>query len=227
MSNKRIFVQNTEEMLQVKRFVFNSFQVNTYIVFNEKGSCAIIDAANDSDTEDRMLADFIEKNGLKPVYLLNTHAHIDHILGNDFVAEKYGLQLAADFDGNKYLDRSKEQAVMFGFRLKAVVKPNIALSDKQTLMLDEDRLQVLLAPGHADGSLCFYSEADGFVITGDVLFDHSIGRTDLPGGSFETLQKSIITQLYTLPDETIVFPGHGPQTTIGIEKRENPYVRAL
>lgn len=214
-------------MLQVKRFVFNAFQVNTYVVYNEKGLCAIIDAANDSDTEDKLLADFIECNELKPNYLINTHAHIDHILGNDFVVKKYGLQLAADFEGNKYLDRAQEQATMFGFRLKAVVQPDIALSDKEILMLDEDRLLILSTPGHADGSLCIYSESAGFVITGDTLFDHSVGRTDLPGGSFEILKKNIINQLYTLPDETIVLPGHGPQSTIGIEKRENPFVNGL
>lgn len=211
-------------MLSVKFFTFNSFQVNTYVVYDETGECAIIDAANSSDAEDTLLASFILEKNLKPVMLLNTHTHIDHILGNEFVSEKYGLPLSAHQDGMFLLKQAATHARVFGFRLNRVVDPSNFLSDNQVLKIGNNTLKVLLAPGHADGSICYYSEESDFVMTGDVLFDHSVGRTDLIGGSFDKLKDSILTKLYTLPDSTIVYPGHGPSTVIGIEKRENPFV---
>lgn len=214
-------------MLSVKTFIFNSLQVNTYVVYDETKACAIFDAANSSNTEDAMLADFISENNLKPTMLLNTHTHIDHILGNQFVAENYGLDLSAHQDGLDLLKLAASHAEIFGFRLNRVVNPKILLSENQILKIGNSTLKVICVPGHADGSLCYYCEDSDFVMTGDVLFDHSIGRTDLQGGSFEMLKNNILSKLYTLPDHTIVYPGHGTPTKIGIEKRGNPYVTMI
>jgi glyoxylase-like metal-dependent hydrolase (beta-lactamase superfamily II) len=211
-------------MLQLKKFVFNAFQVNTYLVFDETGECVIIDAACENEYEEDELASFIESAGLKPVMLLSTHAHIDHILGNAFVAEKYKLELAAHADSNQYLHNAVEHAASFGMQLKKVIKPGIFLTDGQELHFGNSSLLVLETPGHANGSICFYNQANGFIIAGDVLFYQSIGRTDLPGGDYDVIKNSIWVKLFVLPDDTVVYPGHGPETSIGSEKVSNPFV---
>jgi glyoxylase-like metal-dependent hydrolase (beta-lactamase superfamily II) len=211
-------------MIHVKRLVFNPFQVNTYILFDETGECAIIDAACSSADEDHQLSAFIQERGLKPVLLLSTHTHIDHVLGNGFVAEKYKLPLMAHPDGIRYLENAHAYAESFGLHLSKVVNPTEVLADGQILHFGNSSLKVLHAPGHADGSVCFYDEQTPFVIAGDVLFYQSIGRTDLPGGDYDVLKNSIWEKLFVLPEQTIVYPGHGPETTIGSEKVSNPFV---
>ena len=161
---------------------------------------------------------------MKPVLLVNTHTHIDHILGNSFIASHYKLKLAAHKDSAQFIHRAKGQAQMFGMEMDSTKSIDIFLSEEETLDFGHSSLQILLTPGHADGSLCFYSEKDNFVITGDVLFNQSIGRTDLPTGDYDLLQKSIWEKLFTLPDETTAYPGHGPETEIGFEKIHNPFV---
>lgn len=211
-------------MIQLKKIIFNAFQVNTYILFDETNECVIIDAACSTTKEDEELARFIEHNHLKPVMLLNTHAHIDHILGNSFISNRFNLKLTAHPDGEMYLIDAQSSAKVFGFRLTEVIFPQQLLTDNQVIKFGNSQLTVLHTPGHAEGSVCFYNSDAEFVITGDVLFNQSIGRTDLPGGDYDLLKKSIWTKLFTLPDVTVVFPGHGPETTIGSEKIDNPFV---
>lgn len=211
-------------MIQIKKFVFNPFQVNTYILYDETKECVIIDAACSDSEEENQLSSFIEEMGLKPVHLLCTHAHIDHILGNAFVANRYKLQLSAHEDGKMYLTDAPAYAASFGMQLNELVQPTQMIKDNDTISFGNSSLKVLFAPGHANGSLCFYSEADGFVVSGDVLFYQSIGRTDLPGGDYDILKNSIWSKLFVLPDETVVYPGHGPETNIGSEKISNPFV---
>jgi glyoxylase-like metal-dependent hydrolase (beta-lactamase superfamily II) len=211
-------------MITIKRFTYNAFQVNTYVLHDETGECIILDPGMDSPEEENEITSYIEENNLKPVLLVNTHTHVDHILGNTFIAEKYGLQLAAHQDAAQFLHGAKGHAMVFGIKLDKVKEIDIFLEEGEQLKFGNSSLEISLTPGHADGSLCFYSENDGFVITGDVLFNQSIGRTDLPTGDYEKLQQSIWKKLFILPDETVAFPGHGPETTIGFEKANNPFV---
>ncbi len=211
-------------MLQVKKFIFNPFQLNAYVVYNETGEALIFDPAVSNAGEMQQLEDFIAGKKLVPKLLVNTHSHIDHIIGNQKVAERYGIKLAAHPAGQPFLDRAFDSAERFGLQLDVVKAIDIPLNGDEELKLGDDVLQVLDTPGHADGSLCFYAEKEGFVITGDVLFYQSIGRTDLPTGDYDKLQKSIWEKLFVLPDETKVYPGHGPDTKIGREKTENPFV---
>ena len=211
-------------MITIKQFTFNPFQENTFLLSDETKECIIIDAGMDGDLEEDEISSYIAENGLQPVLLVNTHAHIDHILGNSFIAKTYQLELAAHKDCVNFIERAASQAQMFGMKMDKTKSIDRFLSEEETLDFGNSSLQILLTPGHSDGSLCFYSEKDKFVIVGDVLFNQSIGRTDLPTGDYDLLQKSIWEQLFTLPDETVVYPGHGPETTIGFEKLHNPFV---
>ncbi len=211
-------------MITIKRFAYNAFQVNTYVLSDESNECIIVDPGMDSTDEENEITAYIEENNLKPVLLVNTHTHVDHILGNSFIADTYNLKLAAHKDSQHFLKSAKGQAMVFGIKLKAVKEIDTFLEEGADLKFGNSSLQIFLTPGHANGSLCFYSEKDGFVITGDVLFNQSIGRTDLPTGDYEKLQYSIWNKLFVLPDETVAFPGHGPETSIGFEKVNNPFV---
>lgn len=211
-------------MITLKRFPYNPFQVNTYILHDESNECIIIDAGMDGTMEENEIVNYIESSKLKPVLLVLTHGHIDHILGNNFIAEKYNLQLAAHADAVPFIERAPAYAQTFGVSIENPKEIDLYLEEGKDLSFGNSALKILETPGHADGSLCFYSEKDRFVITGDVLFNQSIGRTDLPTGNYEVLQQSIWEKLFTLPDETIAYPGHGPETTIGYEKLNNPFV---
>lgn len=211
-------------MITLKRFAFNPFQVNSYVLHDETHECIIIDPGMENDTEEKQLTDYIEKNNLKPVLLVNTHTHIDHVLGNNFVAEKYKLKLAAHKDAEHMLQLAPEFGRNYGITLGRLKQIDLYLDETMELKFGHSVLKIFHTPGHADGSLCFYSEKDHFVITGDVLFYQSIGRTDFPTGDYNLLQKSIWEKLFTLPDETIAYSGHGPQTSIGYEKINNPFV---
>lgn len=211
-------------MITVKRFSYNLFQVNTYVLHDETKECIIIDAGMEGPMEENEISSYIESLSLKPVLLVNTHAHIDHILGNNYTAEKYMLKLAAHPDSVPFISRAPSYAQTFGVRIDNPKTIDIFLDENEDLKFGNSKLKVLHTPGHADGSICFYSAEDKFVITGDVLFNQSIGRTDLPTGDYDLLQKSIWEKLFTLPDDTIAFPGHGPETTIGYEKVSNPFV---
>jgi glyoxylase-like metal-dependent hydrolase (beta-lactamase superfamily II) len=211
-------------MLTIKKFIFNPFQLNAYVVYDENGDCLLFDTAVSTDAEMQQLETFISGNNLTPKLLVNTHSHIDHIIGNRKVAERYHLKLAAHPGGQGFIDRAADSAARFGLPFDGMKEIDILLNEGSTLTLGKHVLKVFYTPGHADGSLCFYAEPEGFVITGDVLFHQSIGRTDLPTGDYDLLQKSIWEKLFTLPDETVVYPGHGPDTSIGVEKKTNPFV---
>ncbi len=210
-------------MLEIKCLVFNPICVNTYIIYNESKDCIIIDAGNCNINEDDRLFKFINDNNLKPIMLLNTHAHIDHILGNNSVAKKYNIPLAAHPDGKEYYKTAYAYAAAFGmdYNEEETLYPSIDLYDGRLINIGDDVLEVIFTPGHAKGSCCFYCERQAFVITGDTLFCRGIGRTDLPGGSYRELMESLETRLFTLPKETVCFCGHGPETTIDSEKLRN------
>ncbi len=211
-------------MIKQTSFVFNVFSENTYIIYLETGEAAIIDPGNSDVAENRKLADFISDNGLKPVLLLNTHAHIDHVLGNHFVHEKYGLSPKLHKADLQILDALVYSSQFYGVNAIASPKPDAFLEEGDIVKLGNEELEVIFAPGHSPGSICFYSAKHKLLFGGDVLFRESIGRTDLPGGDFDTLAHHIHTKLFKLPDDVVVYSGHGPATTIGHEKMHNPFV---
>jgi len=211
-------------MITIKKFAFNPFQVNTYVLSDETGECIIIDAGMQGDLEESEITEYINNHSLKPIMLLLTHAHIDHIVGNSFIADKYSLQLTAHKDCVPFFKNATAYASTFGLTLEKVKDIDNYIDEGNEIEFGNSKLKVLFTPGHANGSLCFYSPEDNFVITGDVLFNQSIGRTDLKTGNYDLLQDSIWEKLFTLPDETIVYPGHGPETSIGFEKVNNPFV---
>lgn len=210
-------------MTIVKTFTFNPFQVNTYLIYNETKECVIIDAACIDKQEEAELETFITVNNLKPVLLLSTHTHVDHIPGNCFVMEKYKIPYKIHEEGLQFVRSAKGYALGFGFPLENVALPTDYIKDKEIISSGGIQLEVLYTPGHANGSVCFYNKPDNYVIVGDVLFNGSIGRSDFPTGNHEMLIKSINERLFTLPDNTKVYSGHGPATTIGFEKRNNPF----
>jgi glyoxylase-like metal-dependent hydrolase (beta-lactamase superfamily II) len=211
-------------MLQIKSFEFSPIQENTYILYNEFNDCIIIDPGCYFEEEKEGLSRFIEEAGLKPVMLINTHCHLDHVFGNKYVAEKYGLTLQIHEGEKKVLDFAPASGLMYNMPFDNYAGDFNYLKEGDIVTLGHDKLQVLFTPGHSPASLSFYCKENSFVISGDVLFYRSIGRTDLPGGDFDTLVNSIRTKFFVLPGETKVYSGHGPVTTIGEEKRENPFL---
>lgn len=212
-------------MLQVHAFTFSPVQENTYLLISDRGDCAIVDPGCYFPEERQILREFVEKEGLRPVLLLNTHCHLDHVFGNRFVHETWGLSLHLHRDEKPVLDFAPVSGRQWQLPFDSYEGPLVYLEAGQKVNIGEEELEIRLAPGHSPGHLVFYYPAGGFLIGGDVLFRGSVGRTDLPGGDFATLERSIRSQLYTLPDETVVYPGHGEPTTIGQEKASNPFVR--
>lgn len=210
--------------LSVHVLTFNPFEENTYVIYSDNGECIIIDPGCFDDTERSELIDFIKENNLRPVRLINTHCHIDHILGNAFVASEYSIGLEIHEGELPVLKAGMAVAGIYGVPYNPSPVPQKFIRENDVIELDSIRLKVLFTPGHSPASICFYNEQDKWVIGGDVLFYESIGRTDLPGGDHGTLLNSIRTQLFTLPDDTAVYPGHGPKTTIGYERMFNPYL---
>lgn len=214
-------------MLSIKCFEFNPIMENTYVLYNEAGLCCIIDPGCYFEEERQTLKRFIEDKKLTPVYLLNTHCHLDHVFGNKFVSETWKLQLHLHETEKVVLGFAPKSAEMYGLPFDNYSGEMIYLKDGDIIKIGGDELKVLFTPGHSPGSVSYYNEKDGFLISGDVLFCGSIGRTDLPGGDFATLENSIQTKLYTLPNDTKVYPGHGGSTSIGFEKNNNAFVRGV
>ncbi len=210
-------------MFHLKSFVFSPIQENTYVLFNEERHCIIIDPGCYFDEEKNTLVEFILENKLEVKILLNTHCHLDHVFGNKFVSERFGIIPRIHPLEEKVLAFAPTSGLMYNLPFDNYTGSFIYLKEGDTIMLGNDALKVIEAPGHSPGSICFYNEAQHFIIGGDVLFNRSIGRTDLPLGNHATLINSIRTKLFVLPDETIVYSGHGEPTTIGEEKRENPF----
>ena len=212
--------------MKIKSFAFNPFQENTYVVYDETKECIIIDPGCYTDKERDELRRFITSEGLKPVKLINTHCHIDHVLENKFVSELWDLELYMHKEDLPLLENAGNIGKMYGFEdYEGSPYPKHFLAQDDTLTFGESSFKILFAPGHAPGHICLYSKEDNLVIAGDVLFQGSIGRTDLPGGDHNTLINSIKTQLFPLPNETQVFCGHGPSTNIGYEKKNNPFLQ--
>jgi hydroxyacylglutathione hydrolase len=212
-------------MLTVKAFIFNPVQENSYVLYNEKKQCCIIDPGCYFEKEKQELKAFIEKTGLQPILLLNTHCHLDHVFGNKFVHDEWGLKLHIHQKEKPVLDFAPASGEMWQLPFENYSGELIFIKEGSTIKLGDSELEVRFTPGHSPGHVCFYDEADGFAISGDVLFNGSIGRTDLPGGDFDILINSIQTQLFTLPDDTKIYCGHGPMTTVGFEKQNNPFVK--
>jgi glyoxylase-like metal-dependent hydrolase (beta-lactamase superfamily II) len=210
-------------MMRIFKLVFSPIQVNTYILAEDSGDCAIIDCGCYDTEESDELTKFIAEKSLKPVMLLNTHSHLDHIFGNNFILEHYGLRThASELDETNRIS-APHHAMIFGMTMEVPPEPGEFISDNQIITFGNTKLLALHVPGHTTGSIAFYSESDNCVFTGDALFAGSIGRTDLPGGNYEILMNSIRNRLFVLPPSTIVYPGHGEATTIDNEIKTNPY----
>ncbi len=211
-------------MLKIKVFTFSPIQENTYVLYNEINECLIIDPGCYFPEEQQELEVFIAKNSLTPKMLLNTHCHLDHVFGNKFVAEKYNLTLHLHPKEEVVLKFAPTSGLMYEMPFDNYQGELIFLNEGDTITLGEDELEIIQVPGHSPGSICFYCKAQQFIIGGDVLFNGSIGRTDLPLGHHQTLLNSIKQKLFVLPGEVIVYSGHGRDTTIGAEKKSNPFV---
>ena len=212
-------------MLHIHQFTFNPVQENTYVLYNEKGAACIIDPGCYFSSEEQALKNFIQNTNLTPVLLLNTHCHLDHVFGNRFVQHEWNLTLHLHPLEKGVLDVAPASGKLWGMPFESYDGDLKYLNEGDAVTLGDDVLEVLFTPGHSPGSICFYSKAHKFLIGGDVLFNGSVGRTDLPGGDFKTLEKSIKTKLYTLPADVVVYPGHGDSTTIGAEMQTNPFVK--
>jgi hydroxyacylglutathione hydrolase len=210
-------------MLSIQSFVFNPFSENTYVVFDETHEAVIIDPGCYERSEQAELDSFISTNNLHVKFLLNTHCHIDHVLGNNHVKEKYKVPFIIHSIEEKVLRAVKSYAPNYGFAQYVEVLPDRFIEEGETFSFGNTQWQILFLPGHAPGHIGFYDESAKVIFSGDVLFDGSIGRTDLPGGNFETLIESIHQKLFTLPNEVVVYSGHGHTTTIGKEKVSNPF----
>lgn len=212
-------------MLAVQVFTFSPIQENTYVLVNERREGVVIDPGCYDEAEREALADFFTQNGVQPKLLLQTHCHLDHVFGTRWLAGAYNLVPHLHPLEEELLSLAPAMGLAWDMPFDSYQGPLVYLEPGQILNIGEDRLEVLFVPGHSPGHCCFYCAAQGFVIGGDALFRDSIGRTDLPGGDHETLLRSIRERLFTLPEDTMVLPGHGPGTTIGYEKRNNPFLR--
>jgi len=212
-------------MTQVAAFTFNPFQENTYIVYDDSKECILIDPGCYQAEEKAELISFIQQNELKPVRLLNTHCHIDHVFGNRFISDTYALDLEIHEGELVVLNYVPQVAQMYGIPYpEPSPLPKKYIQEGEVIEFGNTQLKTLFTPGHSPASISFYSEAAKFVIAGDVLFKGSIGRTDLPGGNFDTLINSIKNELFPLGDEVKVYSGHGEPTTIGLERKTNPFL---
>lgn len=213
--------------MKIVKFGFSLFGINTYVVVDPTtGKCAIVDPGMIDPEEENALANYIERNEYQVTHVINTHLHIDHVAGNHFAIERFHVPVMAHQDDESLGERIDLQTAQFGMSEKIDnVTISTYLHDGDTIEIGEGHLEVLHVPGHSQGSVALYDREGGFVIVGDALFAGSIGRTDLPGGSYPQLIDSIKSKLMSLPDSTVVYPGHGPATTIGIECQSNPFLR--
>lgn len=209
-------------MINVAFFTFNPFQENTYLLYDQTGECVIIDAGCYTPDEEKRLSRYIADKKLKPVLLLTTHGHIDHVLGNRYVMDTYNIDLAMHAGEVPVMDATKWYGETMGLKVAESAPPTRLLQAGDVVSFGKSELKVLYVPGHSPAHIAFYCHEQQFIVSGDVLFRGSIGRTDLPGGDFDTLIESIETQLFVLNDAVKVYSGHGQATTIGYERKHNP-----
>ncbi|MBR6656028.1 MAG: MBL fold metallo-hydrolase [Alistipes sp.] len=211
--------------MEIKSFVFNPIQENTYVLWDETKECVIVDAGNCSAREDGALAEFIAENGLKPMMAINTHCHFDHIFGVEFLRDNYGVKFAASSADNELLRSAKEHCSMFGIEPYALPEAiDIDLASVEEVRFGNTVLRVIATPGHSKGCVSLLHEESKTLFTGDTLFRESIGRTDLPGGDYPTIMRSILGKILPLGDEVTIYPGHGDKSNIGHESLYNPFV---
>lgn len=211
--------------MKIKKFTFNPVSVNAYLLWDETKEAVLIDPACFYPAEELELSRFIENEGLKIVHILNTHGHFDHLMGNDFATTKWNLKVKIHSGDAFMAGQARQDAVFFGITMKNPASTSEPLSEGDLIKFGNSSLRVIHVPGHSPGSVAFYDKEDKLLVVGDILFEGSVGRTDLPGGSHELLITGIKEKLLTLDDEVVVYPGHGGHTTIGWEKRTNPYLK--
>ena len=214
-------------MLTIHSFCFNAFQENTYVLFNEQKEAIIVDPGCYLKHERETLSNFINEKGLTPKLLFNTHCHLDHVFGNNYVCELYGLTALIHPNEQIILDRLPEAAARWGVETDAFRGAVSYINQDEVIQFGNDAFKVLATPGHSPGSVCFYNEAQDFLLGGDLIFLDGVGRTDLPGSNPLDLINSITTQIFPLPDTLTIYSGHGEPTTWGREKAKNPYIRHL
>lgn len=213
--------------MKVVKFGFSLFGINTYIVYDQSThKCAIIDPGMIDTEEEEALERFVKRNDLSVTHIINTHLHVDHAIGDKFTSDVFGAPILAHKDDEQLGSRMREQAAMFGIQEKI---DNVSVSeylyDGEKIKIGNGELEVLHVPGHSPGGVALYDREGGYLIAGDSLFSGSIGRTDLPGGNYSQLIKAVKEKLLTLPGDTVVYPGHGPATTIAREAATNPFLR--
>lgn len=211
-------------MIKLHRFTFNPFQENTYVLSNDTSECLIIDPGCWDQNELNELSAYIHDNDLEPKLVLNTHCHIDHILGNKAVCEAFGIELHIPKGELQLLERGEQMAQTFGLTYDGSPDPSDWLEEGNNIRFGNSDLEVIACPGHSPAHIVLYDRVGKMMVGGDVLFLESIGRTDLPGGDHDTLIRNIKEKLFVLDDDIKVHPGHGPTTTIGHEKRSNPFL---
>lgn len=211
-------------MIKIKKFVVGPLGENSYVLSDETGECVFVDPGFYYEEEHEEIDDYISDNKLKPVNITNTHCHFDHVMGVEFVRKKYKIPFHAHNDDAFLITRAENQAIIFGFKMKPISPIDKFVTENDRVKFGNTALKIIHVPGHSPGHLVFYSAEENFLIAGDVIFYGSIGRTDLPGGNYQTLISGIKEKLFVLPDDTIVYSGHGPETTIGFEKENNPFL---
>ena len=212
-------------MLRIKSFTFNPFQENTYIAYDETKECIIVDPGCYDAKENGILKEFIEQNNLNPVALVNTHCHLDHVFGNKFVADTYNLSPVMHKLDLPMLEYAPLAAKKYGVHLGELPDVKEFVEEGDVLKFGNSEFEVVFTPGHAPGHICLVNKVENITLSADVLFHLSIGRTDLPMGDHETLLTSIREKLFTLDDTMVIYPGHGPKTSIGFEKENNPFLK--
>ena len=211
--------------MKIARLIFNPLQENTYVVWDESLEAVVIDAGNMSERENAILEQFLSERGLKPVYALNTHGHFDHLMGVEFLRQRYGAKFAVSSKDKFLVENATQSAELFGVRAGDMPeKIDVDLEGMQSISFGQSELQIISTPGHTPGHVAFYEPEAKLLFTGDTLFRESIGRTDLPGGDYSWIMKSILDKIIPLGDEVKVYPGHGETTDIGHESMYNPFV---
>ena len=210
--------------MNIRKFTFNPVSVNAFVIWDDILECVIVDAACFYPHEEKQLHLFIESNHLKPVKLLNTHGHFDHLMGNGYVGKTWGLECEIHKEDNFLLEQAANQSMMFGMPMPKPPPAGHFFEDGDLITFGNSTLKVIYVPGHSPGGVAFYSETDHLLIAGDILFYGSVGRTDLPKGNHVQLISGILGRLMTLPPDVVVYCGHGPETTIGNEKKNNPFL---